>query len=438
MPTPEITRPPAPSLVADPYLAEEAALSRRVLMFRAFRHRDYRLLWTGAFLSNIGTWMQVVAQGWLVRKLTPSPFLIGFVSFAGSFPQLTFSLFSGVYADTFDRRRLLLGTQAVQMLLAALLGLLVALDVVDIWHVIAISFAAGLATTLSNPTWHAFIFDIVGPDDLVSGVALNSTQYNLSRVIGPTVGGVTLTVIGMAGCFYFNGLSFLAVIAALLMMKVTMVRPRRSARPREVIRQIIAGLNYVRGRPRVLALLGLAAITSIFGIPYLVFLPVFARDVLLSDAQGLSWLLAATGSGAVISALLQAFLGNFRGRGKFLLGGTLLFGCLIMAFALSRHFTLSLILLSLIGGAMVSITTSINTLLQMLVTDEMRGRVMSMYSFAFLGLPPVGSLLIGAAADLTGSHGGFHGTQLSLAGSGAIIALFVIYVLITRPRVREL
>jgi MFS family permease len=407
-------------------------------MFRALSYRDYRLLWAGAFLSNIGTWMQSIAQGWLVRELTPSPFLIGFVAFAGSFPQLAFALFSGVYADMFDRRRLLLVTQAVQMMLSALLGLLVALRVISIWQVIAISFASGLASTLTNPAWHAFLHDITGREDLMSAIALNSTQYNLSRIIGPVIGGVMITTVGIAGCFYLNGLSFLAVIAALMLIGAASQGRSGYTGQRDVLRQLIAGLRYVRGRPRVMALLIIASVVSIFGIPYLVFLPVFARDVLGADARGLSLLMAATGVGAVLSALLQAFLGNFHGRGKFLLGGTLFFGVMIVVFALSRTFALSLVCLAFGGGAMVSITTTINNLLQILVTDEMRGRVMSMYSLAFLGLAPVGSLLIGSAADLLGRRWNYHSAQLALAASGAIVVLFALYVLIAQPRVRAL
>jgi MFS family permease len=412
--------------------------SRRSGMFRALSYRDYRLLWAGAFLSNIGTWMQSIAQGWLVRELTPSPFLIGFVAFAGSFPQLAFALFSGVYADMFDRRRLLLVTQAVQMMLSALLGLLVALRVISIWQVIAISFASGLASTLTNPAWHAFLHDITGREDLMSAIALNSTQYNLSRIIGPVIGGVMITTVGIAGCFYLNGLSFLAVIAALMLIGAASQGRSGYTGQRDVLRQLIAGLRYVRGRPRVMALLIIASVVSIFGIPYLVFLPVFARDVLGADARGLSLLMAATGVGAVLSALLQAFLGNFHGRGKFLLGGTLFFGVMIVVFALSRTFALSLVCLAFGGGAMVSITTTINNLLQILVTDEMRGRVMSMYSLAFLGLAPVGSLLIGSAADLLGRRWNYHSAQLALAASGAIVVLFALYVLIAQPRVRAL
>ena len=417
---------------------------RHMLMFRALRHRNYQLFWTGSFLSNIGTWMQTIAQGWLVRELTPSPFLIGFVAFASAFPQLAFSLFSGAYADIFDRRKLLLATQAAQMICALILGLLVSLKVsglwpiLTIWHVIAVSFANGLATTLSSPTYQAMTLDIVGREDLLSAISLNSTQFNLSRIVGPTIGGLMLGAVGIAGCFYVNGLSFLAVIVALMMMRFPARHKHYEQSGREIWRQTMAGLRYMRGRPRVMTLLSIATVASIFGLPYLTFLPIFARDVLGQDASGLAYLMAATGAGAVVSALLLAFFGDFRGRGRLLLGGTLFFGVMVIVFALSHSFTRSFICLMFVGGAMVSITATVNTLLQTLVLDEMRGRVMSFYALTFFGFAPIGSLLVGSAADLIGPRFGYHGTQLALAASGAVIIIFVIYILIAKPRVREL
>jgi MFS family permease len=413
--------------------------------FSALRHRNYQFFWIGSFLSNIGTWMQAVAQGWLVRELTASPALIGFVAFAGSLPQITFSLFSGVYADLFNRRKLLLWTQIVQLLCSATLGLLVLLrdwgiwPVLSIWHVVAITFASGVATTLSNPTYQALTIDIVGREDLPSAVALNSAQYNLSRIIGPTINGLLFSLIGVAGCYFLNSVSFLAVIAALLLMRFpTWQPPRRSDGP-EVMRQMIAGLRYVHKRPRVKALLGIATVISLFGLPYLTFMPVFARDVLSLGEQGFSFMWAAIGAGALISALAMAFfLTSSRKRGKMLLISTLLFGLVIIAFALSRNSALSMFCLMLVGGGMVSITTTINTLLQTLVRDEMRGRVMSMYSLSFLGMPPVGSLLIGSIADLAGNRLGFHGAQLALALGGAVIVLVAGFVIVAVPRIREL
>jgi MFS family permease len=425
---------PDPILQADSEPPEEI----RATMFSALHHRDYRLLWLGVFSSGIGTWMQVVAQGWLIRSLTPSPFVIGLVSFIGSAPLLLLSLFSGVFVDAFDRQRLLMATQLAQLLLAIGLGLLVSLGAVAIWQVALLSFLAGVATSLSNPTYYALMHDIVGRDDLMSAIALNSTQYNLSRIIGPAIGGAMITAVGMAGCFYLNGLSFLAMMAALMMIRVVSVGHAETVGARDVIPQTLAGLRYVRRRPRVLAILSVASVVGVFGIPFLVFLPIFARDVLGKDALGLSWLMAATGVGAVLSALSQTFLSNYRRRGLVLLVGAMTFGAATIAFALSRQYLPSLFFLAALGGAMVSVTTNTNNLLQTLVRDEMRGRVMSMYSLIFLGLPPLGGLLIGAAADWMGTAGGFHGAQWALALSGGVVVVFAAVVTVAVPRLRAL
>jgi MFS family permease len=413
--------------------------------FRALRYHNYRLIWIGFFLSNIGTWMQTVAQGWLVRDLTASTALIGFVSFASSFPQIAFSLFGGVYADLFNRRRLLIGTQTVHLINAAALGALVlARDWnlwhgLSLWHVIAITFISGVSSTLATPTFQALMLDLVGRDDLPSAVALNSAQFNLSRIIGPTIGGVLFSVIGIAGCYFLNSASFLAVIVALWLLQLPPWFAPESRDAREMWRQMVAGVRYVHGRPRVQALLGIATVISVFGLPYLIFLPVFARDVLNQDAQGLARLWAATGVGALISALVMAYnLSHSRRRGRLLLIGNIFFGMAVVAFALSRNLALSCFCLALVGGGMVSITTTVNTLLQMLVQDEMRGRVMSMYALAFVGLPPVGGLLIGTVADLIGWRWGHHGAQWALASGGAMIVLFAIAVMLIVPRVKEL
>ncbi len=429
---------------AEPGEPEEETLARPAT-FRALRHRNYQLIWIGFFLSNIGTWMQMVGQGWLVRELTPSTTLIGMVTFAGSFPQLGFSLFGGAYADLFNRRKLLIGTQTVHLFNAAALGSLVLLrDLtgwtgLSLWHVILFTFSSGVASTLATPAFQALTLDLVGREDLPSAVALNSAQYNLSRIIGPTIGGVFFSALGIAGCYFLNSASFLAVIAALWLLRLPAWEPPEERHPREMLRQTIAGVRYVHKRPRVQALLAIAGMVSLFGLPYLIFLPVFARDVLIVDARGLAWLWAATGGGALVSALVMAYsLSNSRRRGRWLLVGNLFFGLATIAFALSRRLPLSCLCLMLVGGGMVWITTTVNTLLQMLVRDEMRGRVMSMYALAFLGLPPLGGLLIGAAADLLGARAGLLGVQWALALGGALIAIFAAVVAVAVPRVREL
>jgi MFS family permease len=413
--------------------------------FRALRYPNYRLIWAGFFLSNIGTWMQTVAQGWLVRELTASTALIGFVSFASSFPQIAFSLFGGVYADMFNRRNLLIATQTVHLFNAAALGALVLLrdwnlwGGLSLWHVIAITFISGVSSTLATPAFQALMLDLVGREDLPSAVALNSAQFNLSRIIGPTIGGLLFGAIGIAGCYFMNSASFLAVIAALWLLRMPPWLAPEDRDAREMWRQMVAGIRYVRRRPRVQALLGMATVISICGLPFLIFLPVFTRDVLNQEAGGLARLWAAMGVGALLSALAMAYsLSNSRRRGRLLLVGNVFFGLAVAAFAMSRNFAFSCLYLALVGAGMVSITTTVNTLLQTLVQDEMRGRVMSMYALAFIGLPPVGGLLIGALADLIGWRWGHHGAQWALASGGVVIVLFAILVMLIVPRVKEL
>ncbi|MCI0391238.1 MAG: MFS transporter [Acidobacteria bacterium] len=413
--------------------------------FRALSYPNYRLIWIGFFLSNIGTWMQTVAQGWLVRELTASTALIGFVSFASAFPQIAFSLFGGVYADLFNRRKMLIGTQMVHLACAAGLGALVLLRDLNlwaglsIWSVIAITFVGGLSSTMATPAFQALMLDLVGREDLPSAVALNSAQFNLSRIIGPTIGGLLFGVIGIAGCYFLNSASFLAVIAALWLLQMPPWRAPEDRDARGMWRQIAAGISYVRRRPRVQSLLGIATVISVFGLPFLIFLPVFARDVLNLGARGLAQLWAAMGVGALLSALLMAYkLSNSGRRGRLLLFGNVFFGLAVAAFAMSRNFALSCLYLAMVGAGMVSITTTVNTLLQTLVQDEMRGRVMSMYALAFIGLPPVGGLLIGALADLIGWRLGHHGAQWALAAGGSVIVLFAIGVMLVVPRVKEL
>jgi MFS family permease len=413
--------------------------------FRALRYRNYRLIWVGFFLSNIGSWMQTVAQGWLVRDLTASNSLIGFVSFANSFPQIAFSLFGGVCVDLFNRRKLLIVTQAVYMVNAAALGALVLLrdwklwGGLSLWHVIAFAFIGGVSSTLATPAFQALIPDLVSREDLPCAVALNSAQFNLSRIIGPTIGGLLFSVIGIAGCYFLNSASFLAVIAALWLLQLPPWLAPDSRDAHEMWRQMVAGVRYVYWRPRVKALLGVVAVNSLCGSPFLIFLPVFARDVLNREAQGLAQLWAAIGVGALLSALVMAYsLSNSRRRERLLLAGNVFFGLAVTGFALSRDFTLSCLFLALVGAGMVSITTTIDTLLQILVQDEMRGRVMSMYLLTFAGLQPVGCLLIGALADLIGWRWGYHGTQWALAAGGAVIVLFAIRVTLVVPRVKEL
>jgi len=386
-------------------------------IFRALRNRNYRLFWTGSFLSNIGTWMQSVAQGWLVLQLSNSPFWLGFVGFAGSLPVLAFSLIGGVVADLFDRRRLLLLTQTGLMLLALGLGTLTELRIVTIGHIVTIALLSGVMTALTLPTYQAIVRDLVEPEDLMNAIALNSIQFNLSRVIGPTLAGFAVGAIGVAGCFYLNAVSFLALIFALRHIRLPQVFGPPKAN--SLWEGFLEGVAYVRTQGRILRLLAIVAAISLFGLPYITLLPIFARDILRCGATGLGYLMAASGLGAVLGALVLARLGDFRSKGMLAVLGGITFGLSTFGFALSRAFGLSLFFLFVDGWAMVSSAAVVNTLLQTHVPGHMRGRVMSLYTLSFMGLMPVGNLMMGSLAE-------WIGAPWALAIGGLVIAAFVV------------
>ena len=283
-------------------------------MFRARSHRTYRVFWIGAFLSNVGTWMQVVAQGWLVLQLTNSAFWLGLDGFMATAPGFVLTLVGGVFADRIDRRRLLLYTQVVAGLAALGLAAVVATAVVNRWMVLGFSFVTGSCMALASPSYLALTYDLVGREDLANAIALNSTQFQLSRVVGPTLAGIAFRVFGLAGCFFANGISYVAVVTALWM-----VRTEQSNAPEHVVkerpafwRDIVEGLYYARNRPRVSALLLLAAINSFFGAPYFTLVPIYARDIFRLGETGLALMMGTSGCGAFVGALLVAYLGDFR------------------------------------------------------------------------------------------------------------------------------
>lgn len=396
---------------------------RRV--FKAFSYRDYRLLWGGAFTSSVGTWMQTVAQNWLILTLTGSPSYLGLCAFLSEAPFLVFSLFGGVLADRVDRRRILLASQAVQLASAMLLAALVALSWVQVWQILALAFVVGLAQSFGGPAYQALVPTLVDREDLPNAVALNSIQFNLARVIGPVLGGWAFYALGAAACFALNGMSFLAVIAALLALR----RGALSAPPEEgsVLSSLKAGVEAVRTSGPLKGLVGLAFLTSFCAFPLVTFLPVFARDVFGSDAKGYAQLLAAFGLGAVSGAIAVAGLQQAKRRG--VLGVVMLavFGLLMIAFSGSRLLPLSFLLLFGAGAALVTVFATFMTLVQTNVEEGMRGRVVSVYSLAFRGAMPLGNLLAGIlAAAVT--------APWVLAGNGLALILFGGGILFRRRR----
>jgi MFS family permease len=405
-------------------------------MFRALRHRNFRLFWSGAFLSNTGTWMQAVAQGWLVLSLSNSLWL-GVDGFMATVPGLFLTLAGGVFADLFDRRKLLIYTQAVAGLAALTLGVLVLTQVVQVWMILCLSFVTGCCMSIAGPSYMALVFDLVGREDLANAIALNSTQFQLARALGPVCAAAAFKLFGLAGCFIANGISFVFVVAAMMMVKFNRPNagdggPARSVKEKGVfLGDLVAGFRYVAGRPRVWRLLIISAVTSMFGVPYIYMTPVFARDIFHLGATGLAVLMGMAGAGALFGALFLAYLGDFRRKGWFILSGAMAFAICLIGFSLSTNIKLSLFFLFALGFGIVCSVAVTNTLLQKLVTDEMRGRVMSMFMLSFIGAMPIGNLIAGAA-----SHR--FGVQRTLAAGGAIIALFVGTVAIRSPRLREL
>ncbi|MFN2431820.1 MAG: MFS transporter [Gemmatimonadota bacterium] len=413
-----------------PGSVQPAEVPRRGLRrtFTAFGSRNFRIFWAGALISNVGTWMQSVAQGWLVLELTDSAFLLGFTGFAASLPMALLLLLGGVFADRVDRRRLLIGLQVGLMGVALTLAALTALEWVAIWHILVLALLTGVAFAFSAPAYQALISEIVPRRDLLNAIALNSTQFNLSRILGPALTGGVVAMGGLALCFFLNAASFLGSILALSVLR--MPRVERPA-PAPLWDSFVAGVRYVRGRPRVRTiLLGVAAI-SVLAMPYATMLPLFACDVLRVGPAGLGYLMAATGVGAVSGALLLAARNPMPRRGWNVLVGVALTGAGVLGFSLAKEFAGAALFLFVIGFAATSTVALCNTLIQELVTDEMRGRVMSMFGLAFMGTLPVGNLLAGAGARAVGA-------PLAFTLAGALLILIAGLLASLSPRLRAL
>lgn len=386
--------------------------------FAALAQPEYRRFWTGSLLSNLGNWMQSVAQGWLVLQLTDSPLMLGVVGFANTLPSLLFTLIGGVLADRFDRRRTLLIGQSVSMLAAFAMATLVAGGWIQAWHVIVLAFVAGLSWALTGSSFQALVGDLGGRELRGNAIALNSTQFHLSRAIGPSVAGLVLASFGAAICFYINATSYLFVIYALVLLG-----PRPPSHPNRdgAWVQLKAGITYAAGQRPILTLLAHTVLISGLGMPVQTLLPVMARDVLQTGATGLGHLMTASGAGAVLGALVVARLHNRRRRGLSVIGFGTLYALALIGLARADSAQTALLLLFVAGFLSVSSQATVNTLLQTLAPDELRGRVMSMYSLAFIGILPLGNLFGGWLAQAYGTPTaiGVLGT-LMLVGMGTM------------------
>lgn len=407
-----------------------AAASRLPTTFTALRYPNYRRWFIGQVLSLMGTWMQGVAQGWLVYEMTGSRLALGTIAFAGSIPTLVFMLPAGAVADRVSRRNMMLVSQTVMMICAFILAFFTGTKTLQIWYIAVLGFVLGLANAFDSPARMALTVELIDDRrDLQNAIALNSTMFNLARVVGPAIGGLILAAVGATWCFVLNGLSFVAVLIALAGMRLNeTVKPPRT---RHFTAEIGDGLRYVWETKVVRALVAMVAIMSIFGFSYSVLMPAYAVDVLRVGEAGLGALTAAVGIGALIGSLAVASLTRSRHKGWQLTFGSFLFPISLIGFALSRSFTVSLIALVFVGFGFIMQNTTGNTLVQALVPDELRGRVMSVYSLMFMGMMPIGSLLAGTLAQA-------YGTTLTII-FGAIITLAVSFlILVFQPQVRRL
>ncbi len=367
--------------------------------FRSLRHSNFRLYWIGQMISLIGTWMQSMAQGWLVLRMTNSPFLLGVVGAFASLPIFFFSLPAGVLADRVKKRKLLILTQTSAMILAFVLALLTYTHLVRVWHVMILAMLLGLVNAFDMPARQSFVKEMVGHEDLLNAIALNSFIFNAARILGPAAAGILIALAGEAGCFFVNGLSFLAVIASLLMMKMEDLI--FSTNDHSFLANFKQGMSYIRGNKRVLALLVMVSSMSILGFSYAVLMPVFARDIIKAGPSGLGFLMSAIGIGAITAGL---GLASRKGEEKlkYMEAGVIVFFISVFAFSFSHTLILSLLLLVATGWGMISIVATCNTLLQEIIPDELRGRVMSFYTMMFMGTMPLGSFIAGSLGQMLG------------------------------------
>jgi MFS family permease len=369
-------------------------------VFRALRHRNYQLFFSGQLVSLIGTWMQTVAESWLVYRLTGSPALLGVTAFCAQIPVFLLAPIGGIVADRYPKRLVMVATQSVSMVLPLILSVLTFTGLVRVWHVFVLASCLGIANAFDVPARQSLVVDMVGREDLQNGIALNSSIFNGARAIGPGVAGLIVAAIGEAWCFLLNGISYVAVIAGLLMMRVNETRHHSSDPPS---RFILDGWAFVARTAPIRALLLQIGVLSVAGMPYVVLMPIFAEKILHGDARELGLLMSCSGVGALAGALTLAGRRDVRGLSRWVARAAAGFGISLALFSLSRHFWLSAVLLVPVGFSMMVALASSNTLIQSMVPNALRGRVMSVYSMMLMGMAPFGGLSAGYAAERIGA-----------------------------------
>lgn len=395
---------------------------------RALRHRDFQLFFSGQFISLIGTWMQSIAESWLVYRLTGSALLLGAAGFASQIPVFIVAPLGGIVADRFSRQRIVIGTQILSMILALAFATLTLTGLIQVWHIFVLAVLLGVVNAFDIPARQAFLVDMVGKEDLMNAIALNSSMFNGARIVGPAIAGILVAKIGEGWCFMANALSYIAVIAGLLLMQVS--RPASLAARGPALAHLIEGYRFVRHTAPIRALLLLLGLVSLVAMPYTVLMPVFADQILHGGARGLGILAGATGVGAMLGALTLATRSGVLGLGRWIAFSCGGFGFFLVLFAFSRNFWLSVVLLIPVGFCLMLQMASSNTLIQAMVPDHLRGRVMAMYTMMFMGMAPFGALFSGASAE----HLGVTFT-VSLGAVACIAAAFVFFFHLPKIRV---
>src|ERR1700757_719663 len=408
----------------DPKPADPMKPSRLLSTFKAFHYRDFRLMWIGACTSSIGTWMQIVAQGWLIYRLRHSAFLLALDQFLAGIPIFLFSLIGGVVADRTERRKILLISQYIQMASAATLTILVALGLTHVWPILCLSFVSGLAQAFGGPAYQALIPTLVDRDDMPNAIALNSIQFNLAVTVGPALAGITLARLGEKWCFGLNALSFLAPVISLSIISARYL-PEKSGE--SMFKSLKQGIHFIWRQGAMVALIILAFTMTFLSMPMRTYIPVFVKDIFHRGPETYGNLLSLMGVGSIVGSLGVASLGNISKKGRFALSMLMLLGAGIAGFSLSKFLPVSYAMLILVGASMMAVFATVTSLVQLSVTNEMRGRVMSVYNFAFRGGMPIGNLVSGWLVPV-------YTAPIVLGVNGFLLVMVALYFLLIQRR----
>jgi MFS family permease len=405
-------------------IGEIPFLQKIFSVFPAFKNRNYRFYFAGQIISVSGTWLQVVAQGWLVLQLTQSAFMVGLVTALANIPSFLFSFFGGALVDRFPKKHIVIFTQSSSMILAFILGILTVFNVITVFEICLLAFLLGVVNALDYPARQSFVSEFVGKDLLSSAIALNSGIYNSARVIGPAIAGILIVLIGTGGAFILNGLSYIAVILAILAMRVDLYVPERKLHPLAAIKE---GLAYAFSHSVIRTLLTFVGVSSVFSWSYTTMLPVITQKTFHLGASGLGFLYVAVGSGALMAALVVSAFSKKISPTKFIFGGNALFAISLILFTLTHNFAIGLCFLFLAGFGLLSQFVTMNSTIQNMAAAEIRGRVMSVYAFMFIGLGPIGSFEVGYLSEK-------FGTSLALQVGAVIVFIFGVFLFMKRKQ----